>query len=253
MSDFDNLIISAFRDKNFKYAAEEEFDPASTALDILSLRLNAAIQANPTLQNQILQVFGNARKFLIGNIKIPAENFTVINAKGALSLRNTSDERVNNFYQMLLDRILDKIEPKTSAPLGTSENPLDLSKPATSTESESTNETTNPVSESLMRISVTTKLEKSDSTSERVISDETIFGREGTFKIQDPYVSRQHCKFFKDVFDSWYVQDLDSRHGTFINGRKLNRGYGFLRKGDVVRIGKTTILIKNIFDYTRSK
>lgn len=253
MSDFDNLIISAFRDKNFKYAAEEEFDPASTALDILSARLNAAIQTNPTLQNQILQVFGNARKFLISNIKLPAENFTVINTRGALSLRDTKDERVNNFYQMLLDRILDKIERKTSAPSGTSKNPLELSKPET-TETSSTNETPKPASKSYMRIEVTTKLDKSDSTSGIAISDETIFGRKGTYKIQDSTVSRQHCKFFKDAYDSWYVQDLGSTNGTFLNGRKLQEnGFGLLQKGNVVTIGKTTILIKNIFDYTPSK
>lgn len=252
MSDFDNLIISAFRDKNFKYAAEEEFDPASTALDILSARLNAAIQTNPTLQNQILQVFGNARKFLISNIKLPAENFTVINTRGALSLRNTSDERVNNFYQMLLDRILDKIEPKTSSPSGTSKNPLDTTKPE-STETPSTTESVKPTSKSYMRIKITTKLDKSDSTSETVISDETIFGR-GNLPVKDDTVSRQHCKFFKNAYDSWYVQDLGSRNGTFLNGRKLQEnGFGLLQKGNVVTIGKTTILIVNIFDYTPSK
>jgi len=54
-------------------------------------------------------------------------------------------------------------------------------------------------------------------------------------QINLPFVSRHHCSFFVQDGRVW-VQDLNSRNGTFINGEEALRPQR-LRDGDEVRLG----------------
>src|ERR1700722_5364854 len=55
--------------------------------------------------------------------------------------------------------------------------------------------------------------------------------------IEEPMASRFHCIIEKDT-DGFRVRDLESRNGTFINGKPL-RGDSSLAPGDIVKIGNT--------------
>jgi hypothetical protein len=55
--------------------------------------------------------------------------------------------------------------------------------------------------------------------------------------IQDPTCSRRHCLLTK-VDRLWYVEDLFSRNGTFVNGQRIYNEYP-LCNGDIVQIGCT--------------
>jgi len=57
--------------------------------------------------------------------------------------------------------------------------------------------------------------------------------------IEEPLASRFHCVIEKDT-EGFRVRDLESRNGTFINGKPL-RGDSSLSPGDVVKIGNTEI------------
>jgi FHA domain len=55
----------------------------------------------------------------------------------------------------------------------------------------------------------------------------------------DKAVSRRHAEL-ELVAGSWFVSDLDSQNGTFVNGAKLDRKRA-LHSGDELRIGDTTL------------
>ena len=57
--------------------------------------------------------------------------------------------------------------------------------------------------------------------------------------IPDAAVSRHHCALRRTA-SGWRVADLDSRHGTFLNGRPVREET--LRHGDVLAIGESTFL-----------
>ena len=57
--------------------------------------------------------------------------------------------------------------------------------------------------------------------------------------IPDAAVSRHHCVLRRNSA-GWRVADLDSRHGTFVNGRPVHEEE--LRHGDVLAIGESTFL-----------
>jgi hypothetical protein len=80
----------------------------------------------------------------------------------------------------------------------------------------------------------------------------------GTMKLQDPiqvgradacqvrlddtYISQFHARIYpRDGM--WYVEDLGSTNGTYLNQRKLT-GPSEVHAGDVVRLGKTTLELK---------
>ena len=69
-------------------------------------------------------------------------------------------------------------------------------------------------------------------------------GRQGTLAVSDEHASGQHARFqFAHTF--WYVEDLGSTNGTFLNGRRVITAQR-LRKGDKIRIGRTTMIVISV-------
>lgn len=63
--------------------------------------------------------------------------------------------------------------------------------------------------------------------------------------ILDTEVSRQHCQFdWRD--NRWWVIDLNSLNGVYLNGQQL-REPSYLIHGDHVRIGKTTFVVDTTY------
>ena len=58
--------------------------------------------------------------------------------------------------------------------------------------------------------------------------------------IEDNKVSRSHLQIINDDNGDYYVIDLDSTNGTFVNGNRIT-GKVQLHKGDIVVIGNTTL------------
>src|SRR5437588_8679209 len=57
--------------------------------------------------------------------------------------------------------------------------------------------------------------------------------------IDNPAVSSHHACVFRDGED-WVIEDLDSKNGTFVNGKRASRQV--LHHSDVLLIGKHTLL-----------
>ena len=61
-------------------------------------------------------------------------------------------------------------------------------------------------------------------------------------QILDEYVSREHlCIRFDRHSNCYYAEDMGSRHGAFVNGKKIEKETT-LDDDDQIRIGDTTIL-----------
>ena len=58
-------------------------------------------------------------------------------------------------------------------------------------------------------------------------------------RLEDTYVSQEHARIFAKN-GSWYVEDLGSTNGTFVNEQRL-AAPAMLTPGDRIRVG-TTIL-----------
>ena len=61
-------------------------------------------------------------------------------------------------------------------------------------------------------------------------------------RIDDRYASQFHARLYPRN-GSWYVEDLGSTNGTYLNQRRLT-GSTEVHAGDVVRIGKTTLELR---------
>ena len=59
-------------------------------------------------------------------------------------------------------------------------------------------------------------------------------------RIPDDGVSRHHARLRHDS-RNLYLDDLDSRNGTFVNGQRVTAG-ALLREGDKIQIGRSTVL-----------
>jgi pSer/pThr/pTyr-binding forkhead associated (FHA) protein len=67
-------------------------------------------------------------------------------------------------------------------------------------------------------------------------------GVECELRLDDTYVSQQHARIF-DRGGNWYVEDLGSTNGTFVNEQKLVAP-AMLTPGDKIRIGTTTVELR---------
>jgi pSer/pThr/pTyr-binding forkhead associated (FHA) protein len=72
----------------------------------------------------------------------------------------------------------------------------------------------------------------------------TTLGRaaECELRLDDTYVSQQHARIF-DRAGNWYVEDLGSTNGTFVNEQKLVAP-AMLTPGDTVRVGTTKVELR---------
>lgn len=58
--------------------------------------------------------------------------------------------------------------------------------------------------------------------------------------IYDAHASRIHCKIYQD-FNQFYVEDLDSTNGTYVDGQRLKLGEPYpLKTGTIISIGRST-------------
>jgi pSer/pThr/pTyr-binding forkhead associated (FHA) protein len=71
----------------------------------------------------------------------------------------------------------------------------------------------------------------------------TVLGRAHDCELRIPLkvVSRKHCQLSPNQ-QSLKIQDLDSRGGTFVNGKRVNGAS--LKAGDYIRIGPLTFLVQ---------
>ncbi|MFN0245457.1 MAG: diguanylate cyclase [Kofleriaceae bacterium] len=72
--------------------------------------------------------------------------------------------------------------------------------------------------------------------------DNTILGRASNaeVRISDDGISRHHARIRVEA-DGPYVEDLESRNGTYVNGTKID-GAHKLVDGDKIQIGRTTVV-----------
>ncbi|HEX5936437.1 MAG TPA: FHA domain-containing protein [Actinomycetota bacterium] len=61
-------------------------------------------------------------------------------------------------------------------------------------------------------------------------------------RIDDTYASQQHARLFAKN-GSWFVEDLGSTNGTFVNDQKL-AAPAMLQPGDKVRVGQTVMELR---------
>ncbi|HSL11234.1 MAG TPA: FHA domain-containing protein [Actinomycetota bacterium] len=71
-----------------------------------------------------------------------------------------------------------------------------------------------------------------------------VIGRspEAELRLDDTFVSSQHARIFGRN-GSWYVEDLGSTNGTFVNEQKL-LAPAMVQPGDSIRVGQTTMEIR---------
>ena len=71
-----------------------------------------------------------------------------------------------------------------------------------------------------------------------------VIGRaaEAELRLEDTFASSQHARIFGRN-GSWYVEDLGSTNGTFVNEQKL-MGPAMVQPGDSIRIGQTTLELR---------
>jgi len=75
----------------------------------------------------------------------------------------------------------------------------------------------------------------------KVSAEQITLGRGGgaDVRLVDEGISRFHCRILLDG-DTLYVEDLQSRNGTFLNGERIARRK--LEDGDKIQLGRTTVL-----------
>jgi signal transduction histidine kinase/CheY-like chemotaxis protein len=71
---------------------------------------------------------------------------------------------------------------------------------------------------------------------------------DATIMLDDAEISRLHARLSRTDPGAFLLEDLGSRNGTFINGKRVNRR--LLAYGDKVRVGPHTVLEFNGFDPT---
>ena len=76
------------------------------------------------------------------------------------------------------------------------------------------------------------------------VSGNMVMGRapECELALDDTFVSQQHARLFAKN-SSWYVEDLGSTNGTFVNDQRL-ASPAMVQPGDRVRVGTTTLELR---------
>ncbi len=74
-----------------------------------------------------------------------------------------------------------------------------------------------------------------------------IIGRDEKCNIllDDEQISRHHAQIISRA-DGYYIQDLNSRNGTYLNGQKLAVGHSLrLTVGNIVRVGQSEFVVRD--------
>jgi pSer/pThr/pTyr-binding forkhead associated (FHA) protein len=66
-------------------------------------------------------------------------------------------------------------------------------------------------------------------------------GRQGALAVGDDFASNNHARF-QIAHGLWYVKDLGSTNGTWLNGRRIHAAQR-LKKGDKIKIGHTVVTV----------
>jgi pSer/pThr/pTyr-binding forkhead associated (FHA) protein len=66
-------------------------------------------------------------------------------------------------------------------------------------------------------------------------------GRQGNILITDEFASSHHARF-QVAHNIWFIEDLGSTNGTWLNGRRF-RAPQHLKKGDKIKIGRTVMTV----------
>ena len=249
MNEFDNLIIEAFRDKNFKFAAEApDVDPEVSALAILNGRLNAALKArkyDTEIVSKLYDIYSKAQKFLISKLGPEVKNSFFYNrTTNVHNIGNTGNPQADKFYQALMVNILDRLG-ESSAPASTS--------PA----SETTPETTSTTSEPKEREFKKTKLVISIQIGTQAPKNYTILnaisiGSRPTdtgITIEDTGAKADHIYFLNDLYGTWKVMPIQAKD-TYLNGEPIKTDHSELEENDLIYFSNTKVKILKIEDAT---
>lgn len=76
----------------------------------------------------------------------------------------------------------------------------------------------------------------------RTFDAEFTAGREGSLVIDDEFASSYHARF-RVARGRWYVEDLGSTNGTWLNGRRIQAAQ-WLKKGDKIQIGHAVMTVE---------
>ena len=78
-----------------------------------------------------------------------------------------------------------------------------------------------------------------------LVSEQSIVGRENFCDIVIPShtVSRQHARITR-IDDAYYLEDLSSLNGTFVNGERVSERV--LQDGDELRVGDSWLLFERV-------
>ena len=253
MNDFDNLIIEAFRDKNFKFAAEApDLDPEVSALAILNERLDAALKArnyDEKLVNQIYKIYLKALSFLMKKLGYEVDApFSDNTANDVFVLSNTGNPEADKFYQALMVNILER--------LGESASPASTS-PSSLTTPETTSETTSTTSEPKELEIKKTKLVISIRTGTQAPINYTILNpisigsrpSDGGITIEDTGAAADHIYFLSDEYGTWKVMPIYAK-GTYLNGQPIEPKESELAENDMIFFSNTRVKILKIEDAT---
>ena len=76
----------------------------------------------------------------------------------------------------------------------------------------------------------------------------TVIGRsaKNDVVLDNVEVSRQHARIFRDPFHRWIIEDLNSRNGIFLNGRRIEAGAVML--GDQIQIGPYCLALAGVLE-----
>jgi len=74
-----------------------------------------------------------------------------------------------------------------------------------------------------------------------VFSTDFTAGRQGSLVVADDHASNHHARF-QFAHGAWYIEDLKSTNGTWLNGRRMFAAQR-LKKGDKIKIGRTVIQV----------
>ena len=68
-------------------------------------------------------------------------------------------------------------------------------------------------------------------------------GRLGDLVVGDEFASGHHARFFV-AHGLWFIEDLGSTNGTWLNGRRFH-GPQRVKKGDKIKIGHTVVVVSS--------